>query len=82
MYAKILATQLSKYATLLVHKDQVGFVSRRQASNGTRRIVDLIQQAKQHNTPSLLLSLDAEKVFDRGLLDLTVIAAYYIWLLS
>lgn len=49
----------------LVHTDQVGFVAGRQASDGIRRFVDLIQWAERYQMPFLLLSLDTEKAFDR-----------------
>lgn len=65
IYAKILATRISSFIPKLVHKDEVGFVPHRQASDGTRRFINLIQWAEHHKTPSLLLSLDTEKVFDR-----------------
>lgn len=49
----------------LIHKDQVGFVPCRQGGDNTRRTIDLVDVANKLATPSLLLSLDAEKSFDR-----------------
>lgn len=43
----------------------MGFIHGRQAPDGTRRLINLISQAEFCRTPSLLLSLDAEKVFYR-----------------
>lgn len=40
-------------------------IPNRQKSDGTRRFLNLIQWAEQHRTPSLLVSLDAEKAFYR-----------------
>lgn len=40
-------------------------IPKRQASDGTRRFLNLIKWAEHHRTPSLLLSLDTEKAFDR-----------------
>uniref|UniRef100_A0A8C5MBV1 Reverse transcriptase domain-containing protein n=1 Tax=Leptobrachium leishanense TaxID=445787 RepID=A0A8C5MBV1_9ANUR len=63
--AKVLAARLSPLLQLLVHPDQVGFVPNRQLYDNTRRNVDLIWWLSSHETPSLVLSLDAEKAFDR-----------------
>lgn len=49
----------------LISADQVGFVQRRQARDGSRWILDLFQIAKTSPVDSVLLSLNAEKVFDR-----------------
>lgn len=65
LYAKILASRISPYIPTLIHPDQVGFVPHRQAPDGTRWFIDIIQWAEHHHTPSLLLSLDTEKAFDR-----------------
>lgn len=50
---------------LLINKDQVGFISRRQAPDGTRRLINLISRIERLRIPTVLLSLDAEKAFDR-----------------
>uniref|UniRef100_A0A8C5PK30 Reverse transcriptase domain-containing protein n=1 Tax=Leptobrachium leishanense TaxID=445787 RepID=A0A8C5PK30_9ANUR len=63
--AKVLAARLSPLLQLLVHPDQVGFVPNRQLYDNTRRNADLIWWLSSHETPSLVLSLDAEKAFDR-----------------
>ncbi|CAJ0925872.1 unnamed protein product [Ranitomeya imitator] len=65
LYSKILANRLSDVIPSLVHRDQVGFIKSRQTLDGTRRMIDLIHVAGSDRTPSLLLSLDAEKAFDR-----------------
>lgn len=47
-------------------KDLVGFVPLRQAGDNTRRVIDLIDVANRDGLGSfLVLSLDAEKAFDR-----------------
>lgn len=43
----------------------MGFLRGRQTSDATRRIVNVIHYAERTRTPSLLLSIDAEKAFDR-----------------
>lgn len=49
----------------LIHKDQVGFIQGRQAGDNTRRTIDLLEIIHKQKQPMLLLSLDAEKAFDR-----------------
>lgn len=49
----------------VIHKDQVGFVPGHQAGDNTRRIINLIDIINRQNTEALLLSLDAEKAFER-----------------
>lgn len=63
--AKLLASRISDIIPHLVHPGQVGFVNGRQASNYTRRYIDLMQWLEHHRIPSLFISLDAEKKFDR-----------------
>lgn len=49
----------------LVHRDQVGFIPCRQAGDNTRRVIDLVEVANRNTMEAILLSLDAEKAFDR-----------------
>uniref|UniRef100_A0A8C5PWW1 Reverse transcriptase domain-containing protein n=1 Tax=Leptobrachium leishanense TaxID=445787 RepID=A0A8C5PWW1_9ANUR len=65
IFAKVLANRLSPLLHDLVHPDQVGFVPNRQLFDNTRRNADLIWWLSSRATPSLILSLDAEKAFDR-----------------
>uniref|UniRef100_A0A8C5MEQ8 Reverse transcriptase domain-containing protein n=1 Tax=Leptobrachium leishanense TaxID=445787 RepID=A0A8C5MEQ8_9ANUR len=65
IFAKVLANRLSPLLQDLVHPDQVGFVPNRQLFDNTRRNADLIWWLSSRATPSLILSLDAEKAFDR-----------------
>lgn len=64
IFLKLIADRVNSVLPSLIHPDQVGFISQRQASEGTRRILNLIQLAKLSPSDSILLSLDAE-VFDR-----------------
>lgn len=63
--AKNLTSRNSLHIPTLIHADQGSFIPRQQISHGTRRIIDLIQWVEFHKMPSLLFSLDTEKVFDR-----------------
>lgn len=65
LYAKLLATCLAAFMPTRFHPDQVGFIPHRQASDRVRRFIDLIHWADHNQTPSLLISLNAEKAFDR-----------------
>lgn len=49
----------------LVHDDQAGFHTQREARENTTRSIDLIHAARSKTRPMLLLSTDAENVFDQ-----------------
>uniref|UniRef100_A0A8C5M4V5 Reverse transcriptase domain-containing protein n=1 Tax=Leptobrachium leishanense TaxID=445787 RepID=A0A8C5M4V5_9ANUR len=66
LFTKILSKRLDLIMGTLIHPDQVGFIPGRQAYENTRRSADLLWLASSGNTPSLFLSLDAEKAFDRA----------------
>lgn len=65
LYAKILAHRLLSILSTLIKPDQTGFTKGRQASDTTGRVIDIIHYAGSCRVPSLLLSLDAEKAFNR-----------------
>lgn len=65
IFTKILANRLSQFIPRLVHKDQVGFVTARHAGDNTRCTIDLIDLLNRTNRPALVLSLDAQKAFNR-----------------
>lgn len=64
-FTKLLSLRLNEILPSLIHNDQVGFVPWRQAGDETRRIINLINIANRQNMQALLLSLAAEKAFDR-----------------
>lgn len=64
-YAKILASRLLNILPSLINLDQVGFTPNRQGHDGTRRILNIIRYTEINRIPWILLSLDAEKAFDR-----------------
>lgn len=65
LYAKVLALRLKGKIPQLVHPDQVGFVPGREGrDNGVRSLL-IMEAMKLNGSPGLLLSIDAEKAFDR-----------------
>uniref|UniRef100_A0A8C5M2S8 Reverse transcriptase domain-containing protein n=1 Tax=Leptobrachium leishanense TaxID=445787 RepID=A0A8C5M2S8_9ANUR len=65
LFASVLANRLHPLASLLVRRDQVGFIPGREARDGTIRTLNVLHLARHSETPTLLLSTDAEKAFDR-----------------
>lgn len=64
--AKILATRLEKVLPTIISQDQTGFIKDRQLFFNTRRLLNIIHTQDKNNLNSeILLSLDAEKAFDR-----------------
>lgn len=61
----ILATRIQNYTKKLIKPDQTGFIIGRNGTNNIRRVLNLQSIAANDRTPSMLLSLDAEKAFDR-----------------
>lgn len=51
--------------SVLINLDQVGFMPTRETSGNTIRVLDLAFHAGTEGRPSLLLSMDTEKAFDR-----------------
>uniref|UniRef100_A0A8C5R235 Reverse transcriptase domain-containing protein n=1 Tax=Leptobrachium leishanense TaxID=445787 RepID=A0A8C5R235_9ANUR len=66
LFTKILSMRLDWLLGDLIHPDQVGFMPNRQAYENIRKTVDLIWFASSRKIPSLFISLDAEKAFDRA----------------
>lgn len=62
--AKIMALRLNPIIGELIHKDQAGFIPRRQASDNIRRVILLQHLARSHHIPMHLLPLDIRKAFD------------------
>ncbi|XP_063285651.1 uncharacterized protein LOC134571380 [Pelobates fuscus] len=65
IFTKILANHLKPLLRGLVHPDQSGFVPGREAKNNTTKLLSLINIAKGERPQSLILTIDAEKAFDR-----------------
>lgn len=62
--AKIIASRLNNFIGQLIHRDQVGFIPIRQATDNIRRATLLSHIAKARRIPSCFLSLDIKKAFD------------------
>nr|XP_033805871.1 histone-lysine N-methyltransferase SETDB2 [Geotrypetes seraphini] len=65
LLARILANRLARVLPLLLHESQVGFVKGRSVAKNLRRILISLEYASRVAAPSLLISFDAEKAFDR-----------------
>lgn len=63
--AKILARRLEKVLPKIVSADQTGFIKNRFSFFNMRRLFNIIYNVPDLDTPELLVSLDAEKAFDR-----------------
>uniref|UniRef100_A0A8C7ZH32 Reverse transcriptase domain-containing protein n=1 Tax=Oryzias sinensis TaxID=183150 RepID=A0A8C7ZH32_9TELE len=63
--AKILSNRLESVLPTIIHADQNGFIKNRQLSHNLRRLFNIIFTRGEKPTPELLISLDAEKAFDR-----------------
>ncbi len=63
--AKILAIRLESILPTIINPDQTGFVKGRSSAHNVRRLLNIIQYSNQHTNSGLVISLDAEKAFDR-----------------
>lgn len=63
--SKILAKHLELLLPLLINEDQTGFIKGHNSYNYMRRLLNMIQFFQQKSLPGVVISLDAEKAFDR-----------------
>uniref|UniRef100_A0A3Q2ZER1 Reverse transcriptase domain-containing protein n=1 Tax=Kryptolebias marmoratus TaxID=37003 RepID=A0A3Q2ZER1_KRYMA len=63
--SKVLSKRLEKIIPLIIHPDQTGFIKGRHSTTNTRRLFNLIEYSYSKNIETAVLSLDAEKAFDR-----------------
>ena len=64
LLGKILAKRLNEIIGTLIHRDQVGFMPKRQAGDNIRRASLLAHIAKKRGIPACFLSLDIKQAFD------------------
>lgn len=62
---KTLATRLETVIPVIIHQDQTGFIKDRYASDNLRKLFNLINITQLERSKSIILSLDAEKAFDK-----------------
>ena len=65
LYSKVLALCLERFIEKLVHPDQSGFIPKHRAADNVRRLFHIIEEARNLPTTAAVLSVDAEKAFDR-----------------
>ncbi|KAF7704191.1 hypothetical protein HF521_021263, partial [Silurus meridionalis] len=63
--AKILAIRLESILPTIINPDQTGFVKGRSSAHNVRRLLNIIQYSNNRTNSGLVISLDAEKAFDR-----------------
>uniref|UniRef100_A0A6I8Q4E7 Reverse transcriptase domain-containing protein n=1 Tax=Xenopus tropicalis TaxID=8364 RepID=A0A6I8Q4E7_XENTR len=64
LMSKILAERLNSFLPILIDRDQVGFVPKRQAADNIRRALTFIHMIQEKSIPGSLLSIDLSKAFD------------------
>ncbi|XP_056388374.1 oocyte zinc finger protein XlCOF8.4-like [Hyla sarda] len=65
LFAKLLGDRLAAVLGPLIHPDETGFLRTREARDNTARAFSIAHRAFASRRPLMLLSLDAEKAFDR-----------------
>lgn len=63
--SKIVANLLERLLTDIVITNQTGLIKGRTSSNNTRRLLYIIHYLHFHQTPSAIVTMDAEKAFKR-----------------
>ena len=65
LLAKMLARRLETVLPTIVGTDQTGFVKDRHSFHNVRRLFDIVYAPTPSDTPEVVISMDAEKAFDR-----------------
>ena len=65
LFTSIITKRLERYLSDLVYEDQTGFIKGRQTQDNIRHTLRIIEHVNKHHLSAALISLDAEKAFDR-----------------
>lgn len=65
LLSKLLAMHLESVLPSIISPDQTGFIHGRHSFSNLRRLFNILYNPSSSPTPELLISLDAEKAFDR-----------------
>lgn len=49
----------------IIHADQTGFIKNRHGADNVRHLLHLLNTAQKNQNPMLIISMDANKAFDR-----------------
>ena len=60
-----MSQRIQRYITKIIKTDQTRFIPGRQGANNIRRTLNVISCTKNNHQPTMMLSLDAQKAFDR-----------------
>lgn len=63
--SKLIAHRLENIIPKIIHPDQTGFVKNRHGADNVRRLLHLVAATQKGNNPTLIMSMDANKAFDR-----------------
>uniref|UniRef100_A0A8C7XGJ8 Reverse transcriptase domain-containing protein n=1 Tax=Oryzias sinensis TaxID=183150 RepID=A0A8C7XGJ8_9TELE len=63
--AKLLAKRLEPIMPTLISPDQTGFIKTRHSYHNIRRLMNILYCTSSTGTPEMVISMDAEKAFDR-----------------
>lgn len=63
--AKMLAKRLESIMSTIINPDQTGFIKSRHSYHNIRRLLNILYSSSSTNTPEMVISMDAEKAFDR-----------------
>ena len=61
----ILPRRVNHIITEIIHPDQTGFITGRYYGDNLRRLLNIISHQKEDKSESMIMSLDAQKAFDR-----------------